>query len=131
MVERSYRSREDRRVIFGRSLGGQFVLYSAQTKPGLFWGHIASNPALHRNLPFFLEEHTTVSESGTRSRLFVSSASNDESRFREPALEWMQHWSAVPKRPWELRTVTLDGHAHMSTPPAAFRAGMAWLFAGD
>ena len=54
-IEHNYRSASDRRVIFGQSLGGQFVLFTAQTKPSLFWGYIASNPALHRNLAFFLE----------------------------------------------------------------------------
>jgi len=53
-IEGRYRARADRRIVFGQSLGGQFVLYTAQTKPALFWGHIASNPALHRNLDFFL-----------------------------------------------------------------------------
>jgi predicted alpha/beta superfamily hydrolase len=40
-----------------QGLGGQFVLYTALTRPDLFWGHIASNPALHRNLPFYPENH--------------------------------------------------------------------------
>ena len=37
-IEGSYPSRSDRRVIFGQSIGGQFVLYTALTKPNLFWG---------------------------------------------------------------------------------------------
>ena len=46
-IESSYASRSDRRVIFGQSIGGQFVLYTALTEPNLFWGHVASNPAVH------------------------------------------------------------------------------------
>ena len=56
-IENDYRSDSSQRVIFGQSIGGQFVLYTALTESNLFWGHIASNPALHRNLPFFLQQH--------------------------------------------------------------------------
>lgn len=127
-MENNYRSRNDRRVIFGQSIGGQFVLYTAQTIPTLFWGHIASNPALHRNLPFFLRSHAAVPRADNRSRLFVASGSNDDPRFREPALEWMNHWTNSKQQPWHLRAVTLDGHTHFSAPPASFRQGMQWLF---
>ncbi len=57
LIEGNYRADPARRIIFGHSLGGQFVLFNALTKPELFFGHIASNPALHRNLPFFLSWH--------------------------------------------------------------------------
>ena len=97
----------------------------------LFWGRIASNPALHRNLPFFLELHGEADSAAERSRLFVASASNDTPRFREPALEWIEHWSGVANPPWELEIVTLEGHGHMSAPPASYRRGMRWLFARD
>ena len=128
MIETRYRSRHDRRIVFGQSLGGQFVLYTAQTRPNLFWGHIASNPALHRNLDFYLELHGAPDPRAGRSRLFVGSGSDDDARFRRPALRWIEHWSRIDTRPWELRAVTLDGHSHFSAPPAAFRQGLIWLF---
>ena len=127
LIEKNYRSRGDRRVIFGHSLGGHFVLYTALTKPGLFWGHIASNPALHGELDFFLERHGESMYS-ERSRLFVASAAMDEPRYRQPALEWIAHWSRADDRPWELKTVTLGNHSHMSAAPASFRQGLHWLF---
>ncbi len=130
-VERAFRSRLDRRVIFGQSLGGQFVLYTALTKPNLFWGHIASNPALHRNLPFFLQKHRAASSSHEPSRLFVGSGSIDDPEFRLPALEWIDHWSENDDAPWQLKTMILDGHSHGSAPPASFRQGMRWLFSGQ
>ena len=126
-IEREYRSRSDRRVLFGRSLGGQFVLYSAQTRPDLFWGRIASNPALHRNLPLFLSMRPDAP--AAPSHLFVSSGSLDDAVFREPALAWIEHWSAQINKPWRLRTETLEGHSHFSTPAEALRRGIAWLFA--
>lgn len=127
-IERTYRSHPDRRVIFGQSLGGQFVLYTALTKPNLFWGHIASNPALHRNLSFFMENHAEAASTGEQSRLFVGSGSRDNPRFRTPALQWIEFWSANDDRPWQLETMSLEGHSHMSAPPASFRQGMRWLF---
>ena len=130
-IEKTYRSRPDRRVIFGQSIGGQFVLYTALTKPGLFWGHIASNPALHRNLPFFLESHAVNAGSDNQSRLYVGSGSLDDPRYREPALKWIAHWSESNHRPWQLKTQTLEGHSHTSAPPASFRSGARWLFSED
>jgi predicted alpha/beta superfamily hydrolase len=130
-IEKSYRSRADRRVIFGQSIGGQFVLYTALTRPDLFWGHVASNPALHRNLPFFLRYHGKAEVAGEQSRLFVGSGSRDDPRFRVPTLEWIEHWSDSGDSPWQLKTMNLEGHTHMSAPPATFRQGMTWLFSND
>lgn len=125
-IEEKYRSDSDKRMIFGQSLGGQFVLYTAQTQPSLFWGHIASNPALHRNLDFFLQSLSPVDK--TNSLLFVSSATNDEQQFRVPAIKWMKHWQLASDKPWQLKTVDLSGHGHFSAAPAAFRQGVNWFF---
>jgi hypothetical protein len=62
--------------------------------------------------------------------VFASSGSLDDDQFREPALEWFDHWSNE-KKPWRLKTVTLPGETHFSAAPAAFRQGVAWLFAED
>ena len=125
-IEARYPVDASRRTLFGQSLGGQFVLYAAQTRPGLFWGHIASNPALHRNLDFFLE--ATPAKPAGSPRVFVSSGSHDDPVYRGPALEWIRTWTKHDELPWDLKTVTLDGHSHFSAPPAAYRAGMRWLF---
>jgi len=125
-IEMQYRSDASRRIVFGHSLGGQFVLYSAQTKPDLFWGHIASDPALHRNLDFFLLQRPT---SDSNSRLFVASASLDNDTFRPPLLAWAKHWVDDANKPWELKIMHLEGHTHISAPPASFRQGLSWLYA--
>jgi len=129
-IENSYNSRVDRRVIFGQSIGGQFVLYTALTKPNLFWGHIASNPALHRNLEFFMRQHADHPATDQRSRLFVASGTMDDPMFRTPAMAWIEYWTNRAA-PWDLKVVDLDGHSHMSAPPASFRQGMTWLFSAD
>ena len=124
-IESEYPADPARRVIFGQSLGGQFVLYSAQTEPGLFWGHIASNPALHRNLGFFLE---TAPLGPGRTRLFVASATGDDPVYRKPALAWIEHWTSKQVAQWDLEIRHLDGHSHTSAPPTSFRDGLIWLF---
>lgn len=130
LIEKNYRSDPGRRIVFGQSMGGQFVLYSALTQPDLFWGHIASNPALHRNLPFYLERFIYAPETGP-SKLFVSSGTLDEPRYRVPAQKWIRHWNAMAEKPWQLKTVDLEGQSHMSAAPEAFRQGMHWLFSAD
>ena len=124
-IESNYRSDGKRRVIFGQSIGGQFVLYTAQTRPDLFFGHIASNPALHRNLEFFLD---TRPEGGARTRLVVATADGDARRFKLPLSKWLEYWQSIDDPPWELEVVTLEGHNHFSVPPEAIRHGMRWLF---
>lgn len=129
LIERNYKSDASKRIIFGQSLGGQFVLYSAQTEPDLFWGHIASNPALHRNLPFFLQNH--ASSKINESKVFVSSGSQDQERFRTPALKWIDHWAEAPEIPWALKAVTLEGENHFSAAPQAFRRAIGWFFSNE
>lgn len=128
LIEEAYRSDGEQRVIFGHSLGGQFVLFNALTRPELFFGHIASNPALHRNLPFFLSWHGENDITKPLSRVFVSSGELEAPRFREPAMEWIEHWQTVSPGPWVLETRTLAGQTHLSATPEAFRQGLQWLF---
>jgi predicted alpha/beta superfamily hydrolase len=130
LIESTYRAREDRRILFGQSIGGQFVLYAALTKPQLFWGYIASNPALHRNLPYFLDRHDDAAMTYD-ARVFVASGSEEDATFREPALQWMRQWTSIKVPPWPLCTADLTGHSHFSAPPAAFRDGIRWLFDPD
>lgn len=131
LIEKNYPSNPDQRIIFGQSLGGQFVLYTAQTNPDMFWGYIASNPALHRNLPLFLETTPPKNQQTIQPRLFVSSGSEDVPRFREPAMKWIEHWTAREDLPWQLKTVTLEGDNHFSAVTNAFRQGIRWLFSKD
>lgn len=123
-AETRYRADPKNRIIFGHSLGGQFVLYTAQTRPNLFHGHIASNPALHRNLDFYLEQ---VPDESSDSLLFIGTGSRDARVFREPLKRWIDHWTAVEDKPWRLEIRELADHTHTSAPPAAFWRGLAWI----
>lgn len=130
-VESRFPADPQRRILFGQSLGGQFVLYSTLTRPALFWGHLASNPALHRNLDFFLSWRGPGEAPAGATRLFVSVGALDDARFREPAMHWIGHWSQQPAAPFVLETRTLAGQTHLSAAPEAFRQGLNWLFATE
>ncbi|MCH6259107.1 alpha/beta hydrolase-fold protein [Puniceicoccaceae bacterium K14] len=128
-IEENYSSDPSKRILFGQSLGGQFAIYAASIAPNLFWGHIASNPALHRNLDFFLkEENFDSNKNNATPILLVTSGENDHPRFRTPALEWMEYWGKKDDAPWLLKTATLKGHSHFSAAPEAFRLGLKWMF---
>lgn len=126
MIEKEYQSDANRRLVFGQSLGGQYALYAANHSE-LFYGHIASNPALHRNLDFFLPDN--VKKQKTEQRVFVSSGEQDYPEFREPALAWMKAWNETSKRPWNLKMMDLPNQNHFSAAPSAFRYGVRWLMA--
>jgi len=126
LIENEYPSDPEKRLIFGNSLAGQFVLYTAMTQPELFAGHIASNPALHRNLPFYLNKNNLGPIAGPPPKLFVSSGANDAPQFREPARKWMAFWEKENSQRWLLKTETLNYAGHMSAIPEAFIKGTRW-----
>ena len=123
-VEDNHPADPSKRVLFGQSLGGQFVLFSAQTSPDLFWGRIASNPALHRNLDWFLREPANGSGN---SRLFVASAEQDYPVYREPAMAWIRQFDEAAGLPWILRTESIDGYGHFSLVTESYRRGLKWI----
>ena len=131
LVESRYRADTSRRILFGHSLGGQFVLYSALTRPDLFSGHIASSPVLHLNLPFFRKGRGGGDAPGPVTRLFVSSGELEANRFRRPVEAWSGHWQSQECLPWHLKVRTLHGQTHFSATPEAFRQGLDWLFTGQ
>lgn len=96
LIDERYQSDPDRRVIVGQSLGGQFVMYTALTRPELFWGHIAVNPALHRNLTFFRDYQPPTG--AERGRLFIGAGTLDDPRFRVPANEWIDRPGRAGRR---------------------------------
>jgi hypothetical protein len=86
LIETRYRTDPARRVLFGQSRGGSFVLYSAFSDPDLFWGRIVSNPA------FTPGEETYYAGPATALRddlkLVVTSGENDRPALRAGALKW-------------------------------------------
>ena len=129
MIEDKYRADPDRRIIVGQSRGAHFVLYSALTRPALFWGHIASNPSLQPHVDFFFQD--LKAGDAQPSNLFFSSGSRDYPSFREDALKLFDHLHRQDEKPWRLKTVTMKGETHAAGITNVYRAGMKWLFSPD
>lgn len=125
MVEGKVRARSDRRILFGQSRGGGYVLHSAFTDPDLFWGRIASNPTLDR-LPALLRPPTAAAR--TDLRLMVTSGAKDRPQYREPMVRWTSDMTGRQGLPWSFRSETIDGGTHAADAGRVYRLGMGWLF---
>lgn len=124
-VEGRVRARPDRRILFGQSRGGGYVLHSAFTDPDLFWGRIASNPTLDQ-LPSLNRRPSAAKR--TDLRLLVTSGANDRPQYRAPMVQWIAQWKSQRGLPWVLRTETIGGGTHAADAGRVYRLGMNWLF---
>jgi len=128
-IERRYRSDASRRVLFGQSRGGAFVLYSAVTDPDLFWGRIASNPSITPGIESLLEPSAPAARSDLG--LVLTSGTRDRPDLQREAALWLEAWQARPERPWRLFAPRIEGGTHAANAPDAYRTGMGWLFEAD
>ena len=125
-IEGDYRSNPQRRVLFGQSRGGAFVLYSAVTDPDLFWGRIASNPSLTPGIESLLEPAAPAGRDDLS--VIVTSGTLDRPDLQEEAALWLSTWEARPGRPWRLHGVRIEGGTHAANAPDAYRQGLRILF---
>ena len=124
-IEKRLRSDPARRILVGQSHGGQFVLYSAQTAPDMFWGRIASNPSFKPNVDFF---YATAAKAKRKDlKFFYASGSRDREHLRAEALKWSAAWTDK-KKPWALQFQTIEGGTHAASIPEAYRRGLVWFF---
>lgn len=126
-VERRYRADPARRVLFGQSRGGHFVLYSAFTDPDLFWGRIASNPAFDPGREAFF---ATPSPAMRRDLgLVLTSGERDRPALRAAAMDWSAHWDRHRRdAPWTIEVATIPGGTHAADSGNSYRLGVNWLF---
>lgn len=125
-IEGRYRADPDRRVLFGQSRGGSFVLYSAFTDPDLFWGRIASNASFKPDGDRYFHDAPVATRHDLG--LVVTSGTRDRPALREQAVQWFKHWDAVTDSPWKIKTVNIEGGTHSADSASSYRAGMLWLF---
>lgn len=123
-TERRVRADPDRRILFGQSRGGGFVLHSAFTDPDLFWGRIASNPTLDL-LPSLLREPVPATRDDLH--LLVASGTRDDPRLLEPRQKWFEQWREQKNLPWILRAETIEGATHAADAARVYRLAMNWL----
>lgn len=125
-VERRYRADSDRRVLFGQSRGGHFVLYSAFVAPDLFWGRIASNPVFDPGRERFFAAPAAATRDDLG--LVVTSGSRDRPALRESVLAWFEAWQGRDDAPWKLDVATIPGATHAANSTDSYRIGMTLLF---
>jgi uncharacterized protein len=126
LVERRYRADPARRILFGQSRGGFFILYSAFTDPDLFWGRIVSNLSSDPDRGLLLGPAPAAVR--TDLRIAIASGSRDRQHRRDRALEWARTWERREGAPWAVRLFDIEGGTHSADSVRAYRAGMLWLF---
>jgi predicted alpha/beta superfamily hydrolase len=127
VVETRYRADPARRILFGQSRGGAFVLYSAFTEPDMFWGRIANNPALPPTRAFF----DGAPASATRSdlTLVVANGTDDWPNLRAETQSWLAARKKRARDPWALKDITIPNGTHAANSADAYRVAMRILFA--
>jgi predicted alpha/beta superfamily hydrolase len=117
-LQADYRIDASKRLLLGQSLGGQFAIHAALTRPEMFSTHVAVNPALHANLDYFHALQPQPDAAPTR--LLVALGTEDEPRFRLPALEWLGLRPVCPECSLTLEVLELSGSHHATSAPAAY-----------
>ncbi len=131
-TEARYRIETTRRVLLGQSRSGYFVLWSALQAPDLFWGRIASNPALSRDREaLFLPPATPRPPATEEPRVVLASGARDAGFRVVGAQAWYAHWHAHPDRPWALQLDVLPDGTHAASIGEAYGRAMRWLFRED
>jgi predicted alpha/beta superfamily hydrolase len=128
-IEREFRADPERRILFGQSRGGGFVIWSAFTDPDLFWARIASNPALEPGREIYFGAPRPASRRDLR--LVVASGTRDRPQLRQQALAWFAHWQGRTDLPWTLNAMTIEDGTHAADAPNVYRRAMRWLFPAE
>ena len=89
-VESRFRVDPTRRVLVGQSRGGAMVLYSAFTRPDLFWARIASNASFVPGREIFFGKPAASTRRDLK--LVVVSGTREDPDRRKLALEWLGAW---------------------------------------
>lgn len=128
-IERGFRADPARRILFGQSRGGSFVLWSAFTEPDLFWARIASNPALEPGREIYFGTPRPAVRRDLR--LVVASGERDRPALRAGAMAWFAHWQGRSDAPWALNAMTIENGTHAADAPNVYRRAMRWLFPSE
>ncbi|WP_395005195.1 alpha/beta hydrolase [Undibacterium sp.] len=128
-IENQFRANAAKRVLVGQSRGGYFVLWSALEDPDLFWGRVASNPALAPGRARFFEAATSHSRKDLK--LAIASGSRDTEQRQRNATEWGTTWSSRADVPWAVNLIKLEGGTHAATIGETYRRAMLWLFESE
>lgn len=127
-IEARFRSDRARRVIVGQSRGGSAALYAAYEKPGLFWGHVASNPGREPDTKLLYGMDRDAPAKAREGHLIVASGSEDRDYLRGTALEWRDRIAARDDLAWDTRFIDIEGGTHAANLGNAYRRAMRVMF---
>lgn len=130
-IEARFRADPTRRVIVGQSRGGTATLYAAYRKPGLSWGHIASNPGREPDSKLLYGMDRDAPEKERGGHLIVASGSKDRDYLRGTALDWRDQIAARDDLPWDTRFIDIEGGTHAANLGDAYRRAMRVIFAPE
>jgi len=122
-INADYRVDHGRSLLLGQSLGGQFTLYTALTRPSLFSRYLSINPALHRNVDFFVELEPAAGEAPP---ILLTRSSEEAPALAGPLDKWLLDRPQAQRDALSLDVQVLEGEHHASSAPAAYRAAMRW-----
>lgn len=125
-IENQFRANAAKRVLVGQSRAGYFVLWSALEDPDLFWGRIASNPALTPGRARFFE--AAARHTRKDLKVVIASGTRDTEQRQRNAVEWETTWSSHADVPWAVNLIRLEGGTHAATIGETYRRAMLWLF---
>ena len=124
-VESRYRADPAKRILFGQSRGGALILYSAFTRPDLFWARVASNPSWVPGKEIFYGAPAPRTRNDLQ--LMVALGTEEHADRRAKAAEWFAYWANRPK-PWAITRLDIPGGTHSADAGNAYRAAMRRLF---
>lgn len=124
-VKAEYRIDQVDSLILGQSLGGQFTLLTALTRPELFGRYLSINPALHQNLEYF--QGIDPQPRSRPTPLLITRSTEEELRLSGPLQQWLTAWRSGDSDSFlDLELRWLAGEHHASSAPAAYRAALQW-----
>jgi predicted alpha/beta superfamily hydrolase len=127
-VEARVRADPAHRVLVGQSRSGYMVLWSAWADPDLFWGRIASNPAVAPGREMLLTAPAVAPARHDLGVALVSGTRDDSATRREGAKAWGERWVQAADAPWDARLIEIEGGTHAASIGEAYRQAMLWLF---
>lgn len=130
-VEARVRADPTHRVLLGQSRSGYFSLWSAYADPDLFWGRIASNPAVVPGKELLLAPPLAPPSRHDLGVVLVSGTRDDSQVRRDGAHEWQARWEHAADAPWQGKLIELEGGTHAASIGEAYRQAMLWLWSRE
>lgn len=130
-IQTQYRTDPARRIIVGQSRGGSAVLQAAWLEPGMFWGHIASNPGREPDTKLLFGMDRAPAPRPRDGWVIVASGSEDRDYLRATALEWRDQIASRDDLPWNTRFINVEGGTHAADLSRVYREAMRLMFVGE